>query len=496
MLHRRSFLERLSLSAGAFFLTSIVNGVLSEARGATAARKRLLLVLSGNGWSNVGGDGGKQWVQGMFQCTGFVPPELRELTLKNRGIDTGAFFSSAANEFTLSPSMQALMPFKNQMLLVDGLTNRQWTAPGALASGHGQGFATLACVPNSGNASHDGHGTPGGITFDQYLAGTMGKDSLYRSVNLATVNDPNVKLASVACAAGAGRPVQSYCSPREAFTRLFTGLQTGTPDPRVDALFAAKKSVLDFVAADVQRLQSVLVGEERRKLDEHLTSIRSLEKRLGQKVDISAACQPGTAPMADSPALEDRQQAHMDIATTALLCGITQVAVVLNAVGPDIAWGARYTRTAGQPVTTHTIAHNEVADSVGIVHRINNFHAGLVAKAASRMAAVREGDRSVLDNSAVVWMNESGADHHCTYSRYPLVVLGNAGGALKTDGRYLRYPMHLTMDNPTREVIPAGVRSLPDFFCTLGHALGAPIDDFGKAGRAPVKGPLGSEILV
>jgi hypothetical protein len=492
---RRSFLERLSLGAGAFFLSPMASSLLNEARGAVPTARRFLLVVSGNGWTppfsptNVGPP------TYALENTGFVPPELRDGPLSKKGIAFGSMYAGQPSDFSLTPSMAALAPHRSRMLLVDGLTNRQWVASGGLGSGHSQGFATLSCVPNPG-MDHDGGGTPGGITFDQYLAGTLGKDSPFKSVNLATRaqgtdGSSTTRLLPTLCATGPGTPVQSYCLPREAFMRVFAGVRSGTSDPRADAIFAARRSVMDFVAADVQRLQARLAPTEKRKLDEALSSIRALEQRLTTRVDVSAACQPPM--LADSPLIEDRQDAQLQIATAALLCGITRVAVVLFAAGPESNWEAHYVKL-GANDRIHSIAHGDppwgMNDTTrALVNKVHNFHAGLVAGAVSRLAEVREGDRTVLDDSVVMWMNDAGAFHHCNFARYPMVLFGNAGGALKVDGRYLRYPLQ-TGDDP----VP-GARSVADMFCTIATALGAPTNSFGSGGKVPVKGPLGSEIL-
>ena len=79
----------------------------------------------------------------------------------------------------------------------------------------------------------------------------------------------------------------------------------------------------------------------------------------------------------------------------------------------------------------------------------------------------------------------SAGHHDTTHKRWPLLVMGNAGGKLKTEGRFLRYA----------ERGKTGWRSLADFFQTVGQAYGVPLPDFGvENGADPVKGPL-TELL-
>ena len=85
----------------------------------------------------------------------------------------------------------------------------------------------------------------------------------------------------------------------------------------------------------------------------------------------------------------------------------------------------------------------------------------------------------MLDNTLVVWTNENGEQHHARYDRWPVALIGDMGGALRT-GRYVRYPLR---GQP-------GARTLADLWCTVSHTMGVPRDDFGAAGLEPVQGPL------
>jgi hypothetical protein len=104
---------------------------------------------------------------------------------------------------------------------------------------------------------------------------------------------------------------------------------------------------------------------------------------------------------------------------------------------------------------------------------------------AGALSAIRKGDRSIFDNMAILYLSDSGDEHHSDYRRFPVVVLGDAGGRLRSDGRYLRFP----------DKGSAGARSLPDLYCSLATALGAPTDRFGAGGAERVQGPL-AEIMV
>jgi hypothetical protein len=111
---------------------------------------------------------------------------------------------------------------------------------------------------------------------------------------------------------------------------------------------------------------------------------------------------------------------------------------------------------------------------------IHNFHGGLMARMATALSAIKEGDRTIFDNMVMTYLSDSGDEHHGEHKRFPVVLLGTAGGKIKADGRYLRYP----------DKGKPGARSLCDLYCSLSTAVGAPTDKFGTGGAEKVIGPL------
>jgi len=110
---------------------------------------------------------------------------------------------------------------------------------------------------------------------------------------------------------------------------------------------------------------------------------------------------------------------------------------------------------------------------------IHTFNTTLIARMIEALSSIKEGDRFILDSSFILYTSENGEQHHSAKTRWPLVLIGDAGGKLRTGGRFLRYPMGSKSS-----------RSLADFFCSLSTASGSPTDDSGKGGNEPVLGPL------
>jgi arylsulfatase A-like enzyme len=80
---------------------------------------------------------------------------------------------------------------------------------------------------------------------------------------------------------------------------------------------------------------------------------------------------------------------------------------------------------------------------------IRKFHAERVADLARRLDAVKEENGTVLDNTLIIWMSDSGEEHHGFCAEWPMVVLGNLGGRLKTAGRFLQFPKYQSAGHRT-----------------------------------------------
>ena len=96
----------------------------------------------------------------------------------------------------------------------------------------------------------------------------------------------------------------------------------------------------------------------------------------------------------------------------------------------------------------------------------------------------------MLDNTIIVYVSDNSDKHHSSATEWPMVVVGNLGGRLKSTGRFLAYP---------RYGIAAHHHTIGNWLTTLCHIAGAPQDHFGQPdfalGReADQRGPL-NELL-
>ena len=116
---------------------------------------------------------------------------------------------------------------------------------------------------------------------------------------------------------------------------------------------------------------------------------------------------------------------------------------------------------------------------------VRRYHTSLIADLARKLEAVREGEGTMLDNTLIVYLSDSGDGHHPQLFEWPVVMLGNLGGRLKTGGRYLQFPKYQSAQH----------RTMANLYLTLLHADGqwasCPLfsnEQFGMGGLAGVRG--------
>lgn len=240
--------------------------------------------------------------------------------------------------------------------------------------------------------------------------------------------------------------------PLALYARLFGDLVGGPSGPEVARAIARKRSVLDFLQADVQRLEGRLVGAERTKLSAHLAALRDIEGRLGKTVTCDKPASPTSPGSLDELSnAEALVKLHLDVMVQAFACDLTRVGtIVLNL--PSMPW----VEGVGTADIHNDYAHNVdgSASAREAMVRVHTWYAQLIAKFVEQLAAIPEGDGTLLDRTLVVWTNELGTGSH-SLLRVPVVLLGGAGGKLAM-GR------HLAARDPSLDPL-------------LGHGVGEPL---------------------
>lgn len=369
----------------------------------------------------------------------------------------------AGSEMELSKSLQPLEPLKEKVNVISGLFNRNSTGVGIHP---GQTGNIL-----SGASLQKGAELRGGISVDQVLANHLGQETAQPCMVLGCeqpitgYHETNFSMAysSHISWQNATSPVPMEVYPSLAFDSLFDNRGS-----------RRNKSVLDRVKEHAASLSRRASAGDRSKLDEYLTSVREVEKRIerlraSQDKAADRAKSTGksvlTMERPDNGLPEDIRE-HMrlmcDIIALAFQTDKTRFATLL--LCRDIS-GLFYpfldVRNAH-----HSASHNERSEEW---QRISRYYCSQLAYLASRLDQMREGDGTVLDNSCLVFVNNmwSGSKHDST--KVPLLTAGGLGGSLET-GRVLDY-----IDKGDDR------RKLCSFYLSIMHRMGLPAKTFGDA---------------
>ncbi len=408
---------------------------------ASPARRRFMQRAAALGVS-----GGLLGLLGNLVRAGGDAPELRFFFMfTGNGHQTEHFVPSNPNEttFDFAPALASLEPHRADLMLVHGVSG---------VGSHHQGTSeALTGRPSEGIEA----GATGGPSLDQLFADRFRATTALPSLELGVM--PANSLEDQITFSASGLPVPAIGSAAGGFNRLF-GLANEDPDA-AEARRARKRSVLDVIAGDLEKLQGELDAPTRALLDEHLTLVRAQEEDLSQPY-VPVSCELGAAPAGDG--LVATFEGQMANAVSAFRCGITR-AVTLRVGGYGGIEEGAYDEV-GVNNGHHNAAHvGPASDLLGI----NGFHAEQFASLIAQLAAIPEGDGRLLDNTVLVWGMELGLGQYAhDRNDMPFVIAGgkNAGLAL---GRY-------------RDL---GGRAYQDFLFSLVRVMGLDdVDSFGDAG--------------
>jgi hypothetical protein len=363
----------------------------------------------------------------------------------------------------LSKSLEPLAPLRAKINVVHGLFNKHATGVGIHP---GQTGNIL-----SGAALQKGAELKGAISVDQMLARHLGDATVQPSLVLGCeqpitgYHETNFSMAysSHISWQSATSPVPMEVYPSLAFDSLF--------DNRGNQ---RNKSILDRVREEAAGLSRRVGRSDRAKLDEYLTSVREVERRVtpmraahGAASDHARdAGRPALAMPRPENGLPEDIRDHMrlmcDIVALAFQTDKTRIATLL--LNRDIS-GLFYpfldVRSAH-----HSASHDDQSDAY---ERVARYYVSQLAYLAGRLDALPEGQGTVLDNSCLLFTSSmwSGSKHDST--KVPLVLAGGLGGTLET-GRVLDYAQRGD-DN----------RKLCSLYLSIMDRMGVPLDRFGDA---------------
>lgn len=303
-------------------------------------------------------------------------------------------------DYDLSPCLAPLQPVRNLVHVISGVDN-----VAARLNGQGNGHFTALCGLMTGTA-YTGRGASG-PSIDQILAAKMGGKSRFPSLQIGVAQESHGENVHRNMSwAGYDRALPPEMIPQNLFDRLF-GVKN-------ESWVARKKSILDLVQADVAELKPILGQEDKQRLDEHLTSVRDLEraisslppdygKNLKEPEDITD--------LTDYPRIAKIQS---DLLIQAFATGQTRVASYMLTKCQSLT---RFPWLGLAGNRHHDYTHNNAGspEQQRILRDITRWHVEEFSYLLQRMKAIPEGDGTLLDHTCCVYVHEhaEASPHKC-----------------------------------------------------------------------------------
>jgi hypothetical protein len=359
-------------------------------------------------------------------------------------------------DFELGRVLAPLTDFKQKMLFIRGLYNAE-ALKGNIHSSQTGNLLSGAPLASGGEIRS-------GTSIDQLLARRIGQSTKVPSLVLGCEkSNPSVHknysmlYSSHISWSSPTTPTPLELYPALAFDRLFK-----------DEASRGEKSVLDAVLADAKDFRCRISANDQRKLDEYLDSVREIEQRLdqaGKKGQLQGWRPTLAAPNIPRPpdGIPQDIAEHMRLMCDILVLGFqTDTTRLCTLKLNNDHSSLRFPNLGVDYMIHHLLSHSDTADWL----KVNQFFLDQVAYIARKLDSIREGDRTLLENSMLLFCSSMLTGNHDA-TQLPVVLLGGAGGRIR-GGRVLDYH-----DKPERQMCR--------LYLSMMDKAGVHLDKFGDA---------------
>jgi Protein of unknown function (DUF1552) len=372
-------------------------------------------------------------------------------------------------DFQFAPTMKPLEPFRERLLVFSGLAQVQGRALGDGAGDHARAGATFLTGVHPKKSEIN---IRAGISADQIAAQEFSKHTQFASLELGIESN---QLAGncdsgYSCAytntiswRGETTPLPVENNPRAIFERLFGDGESTDAAARL-AMFERQRSILDYVNGSLARLNGNLGPGDRAKLDEYADAIRDIERRIQKAEQQNAAMKLPVMerPTAVPEEFEDHVKMVMDLMALAFQADLTRVITLMMArEGSN-----RPYRSIGVSDGHHNLTHHQNdADKIAKVTKINEQHVKLFAYLLERLKATPDGDDNLLNRSLILYGSSISDGNLHTHHDLPIVLAGGGAGQAKGN-RHVVYPKDTPLNN---------------LLLSMLEKTGVPVEKFGDS---------------
>jgi hypothetical protein len=359
--------------------------------------------------------------------------------------------ATAGAGLDLPPILEPLRAVKDDVLVLSGLTLNPARALGDGGGDHARAMASF--LTGRHPRKTDGADLQAGISVDQLAAREIGSSTRFPSLEIGCEGGRNAGECDhgYSCAyqsnlswRGDATPVAKQINPRLVFDRLFGAPPGGGPGVDPDRANRRRKSVLDFVGDDARRISRSLGAPDRRKLDEYLSGLRDVERRIdGARPRLAVGGLKLPRPLGIPADYREHLRLMADLLALAFQCDATRIATFVFANDGS----NRSYPTIGVPDGHHDLSHHggDPAKQQRI-RAINRFHVEQLGYLLERLKSISEGTGSLLDHCLILYGSGISDGNAHAHDDLPILVAGRANRTIKT-GRHVRYAKETPLTN-------------------------------------------------
>jgi hypothetical protein len=346
-------------------------------------------------------------------------------------------------DFSLAATLQPLESVRRHVQVLGGLEHANANAGNDGAGDHARGNGVFLTGVRLNKSATD---IRAGISIDQVIANHAGHLTRFPSLELCC--DATRKSAD--CDSGYScayqyniswqsptTPMTPESNPRLAFERLFGAGDHGERARNAQRRMMDRRSVLDFVLADAHEMQRRLARPDQEKLDQYLTGIRDVERRIQQAEQFGPNVDPTLPTPAGIPARHAEYVELMyDIMLLAFKTDSTRVATFVLGHDGDNRSFSEIGITEGHHDLSH---HQNNPERIEKVAQIDRWYAEQFSKFLARMDSIPDIDgHSLLHNSRIIYGSGNADGNRHTHENLPVLLAGAGGGAFH-GGRFVHH---------------------------------------------------------
>ena len=376
--------------------------------------------------------------------------------------------TGADTDFELSQTLKPLEPFRSELNIFTGLAQDNGRAKGDGPGDHARCAASYLTGAHPVKTS--GSNIKVGVSVDQVAAQQIGKRTRLPSLEIGIERGRNAGNcdSGYSCAYSSNvawktstTPVAKEINPRAVFNRLFGSTEDAQVRKRRTRI---RKSILDLVAADAQRLQKTLGKNDKAKLDEYFTSVREIEQRISRAEQDAEQRRPRDFKVPDQTPrnLTEHVNLMYDLLTLAFQTDTTRVSTyMLGNAGSN-----RTYPMVGVNSGWHSLSHHrDEKAKVDQLQKIDQWHVEQFAKFLGKLRGISEGDSTLLDNCMIMYGSGLSDGNKHWHHDLPVVVAGRGGRTLKTG----------------HHILAKDERPLNDLFLSMLDRLDADVESIGDS---------------